>query len=398
MAAGMVKKRKTAATEPTAGDSPVATVVPRQIKALTQLLLFVRAGGRCQFDGCNEYLLEHLLTLTSGNFGQMAHVVAFKKDGPRGSDPRPEDINDIDNLMLLCAPCHKLIDTHPERYPVSVLEKYKERHEERVKHVTGLGPDLKTSVVQLKAKIAGHAVAIPAAQVTTAVAPRYPTALPGHMIDLTGIEAEGKAFLEAAAETIKRRVESICSPGTDIHESRHISVFALAPIPLLIYLGRELGNKVAMEVFQRHRDTEDWGWKKGGKPVEYRVQKLREGSERGQVALILSLSGKVHLEALPEGIDSRFTVYELTLDGAEPAPTYLRLREDLERFKHAYQSLLRRVLKDHDQLEELHLFPAVPAPIAVLCGRDVLPKVDPTILVYDYDKRRDGFLLSMKVN
>ncbi len=393
-----MRKGKTAASESTTRNSPVAGVASRQIKPLTQLLLFVRAGGRCQFDGCNEYLLEHPLTLTGGNFGQMAHVVAFKKDGPRGSDPRPEDINDIDNLMLLCPPCHKLIDTHPERYPVSVLEKYKGRHEERIKHVTGLGPDLKTSVVQLKAKVAGHAVAIPAAHVTTAVAPRYPIALPGHMIDLTGVEAEGKAFLEAAAETIKRRVESICAPGTDVHESRHISLFAMAPIPLLIYLGRELGNKVAMDVFQRHRDTEDWVWKEPGKPVEYRVEKLRDGSERGQVALILSLSGKVRMEALPKEIDGRFTVYELTLDGAEGTPTYLRLREDLDRFKHTYQALLRRVLKDHGQLEELHLFPAVPAPIAVLCGREVLPKVDPTLLVYDYDKRRDGFLLSMRVN
>src|SRR5438046_2180897 len=231
----MVRKRETAQRAST-GKSPIAPLRSRQIKPLTQLVLFVRAGGRCQFDGCNEYLLEHPLTLTRGNFGQMAHVVAFKKDGPRGSGPRPKDINDVGNLMLLCPSCHKLIDTHPDKYPVSVLEKYKEKHEKRMKHVTGLGPDLKTSVVQLKARVAGHAVAIPAAQVTTAIAPRYPMALPGHIIDLTGIEAEGKAFLEAAAETIKRRVESICAAGTDVHESRHISLFALAPIPLLICL------------------------------------------------------------------------------------------------------------------------------------------------------------------
>ena len=393
-----MRKRKTTASASNTGKSPVATVASRQIKPLTRLLLFVRAGGRCQFDGCNEYLLEHPLTLTRGNFSQMAHVVAFKKDGPRGCGPRPEDINDVGNLMLLCPSCHTLIDMHPETYPVSVLEQYKERHEARIKHVTGLGPDLKTSVVQLRAKIAGQPVAISAPQVTSAVAPRYPVALPGHIIDLTGIEAEGQAFLESAAETIRRRVETICAAGSDIHESRHISLFALAPIPLLVYLGRELGNKMAMVLFQHHRDTEDWAWKETGKPVEYCVKGLRNGSEKGRVALVLSLSGKVHIEALPKEIDGLFTVYELTVNGIEPAPTYLRLREDVERFKHAYQGLLRRILKDHGQIEELHLFPAVPAPIAVLCGREVLPKVDPTILVYDYDKRKDGFLLAMKVN
>ena len=190
----------------------------------------------------------------------------------------------------------------------------------------------------------------------------------------------------------------ICATGTDIHDTRHISLFALAPIPLLVWLGRELGNKVAVDVYQRHRDTEDWAWKEGGQPVEYRVNKLRGGSEPMRVALILSLSGRVHLEALPKVIDGRFTVYELTVDGTEPAPTYLRLRVDLERFKVAYQGLLRQIAKDHGHIEELHLFPAVPAPIAVLCGREVLPKVDPTLVVYDYDKRKDGFLLTMKVN
>jgi hypothetical protein len=394
----MTNKKKTRTDASAIGKSPVEKVTSRQISPNTRLLLFVGAGGRCEFDGCNAYLLEHPLTLTPGNFSQVAHVVAFRKDGPRGSGSRPTDINDLSNLMLLCPPCHKLIDTHPEEYPVSVLKKYKAKHEERIKHVTGLGPDLKTSIVQLKAKIAGHTVSIPAPHVTTAIAPRYPISLPGHVIDLTGIEGEGEAFLTVAAETITRKVESICAKGTDVDESRHVSLFALAPIPLLIHLGREFGSKVAMDVFQRHRDTEDWVWKERGKPVEYRVETLRAGSEQSRVALLLSLSGKVHIGALPKEIDHRFTVYELTIDGAEPAPTYLRMREDLDRFKHAYQALLRRILKDHGQLEELHLFPAVPAPVAVLCGREILPKVDPPLLVYDYDKRKDGFLLAIKVN
>jgi hypothetical protein len=49
----------------------------RAIPALTKIHLFVRAGGRCEFDGCNKYLLEHSLTLTEGNFAQLAHIVAL---------------------------------------------------------------------------------------------------------------------------------------------------------------------------------------------------------------------------------------------------------------------------------------------------------------------------------
>jgi hypothetical protein len=162
-------------------SSPSPIITPsRKISGLNRLLLFVHAGGRCEFDGCNKYLLEHHVTLSEGIFAEMAHIVAFKPDGPRGESAlRPADINNISNLMLLCPPCHKHIDDNPSRYTRKTLEEYKSRHEDRIRHVTGLGPDLKTTIVQLKANIGGQAVNIPASHVTEAVAPRYPTDLRG---------------------------------------------------------------------------------------------------------------------------------------------------------------------------------------------------------------------------
>jgi hypothetical protein len=392
------RKLKHGSNSTAAVTSPVVRVT-RGIKEFTRLLLVVRAGGRCEFDDHNEYLLHHPLTLTPGIFGQMAHIVAFREDGARGKSPlRPAYINDIDNLMLLCPQCHKLIDDHPDKYPVAVLQKYKESHEDRVFHVTGLGPDKKTTVVQLKARIAGHTVAIPVAQVTKAVAPRYPTDAKGHLIDLTAINSEGKTFMEEACRCIKQRIERLYEPGMDVHETRHISLFALAPIPLLIYLGSQLSNKVPVDVFQRHRDTEDWVWKDSGTPPEYRFDKIREGKGQGRIAVILSLSGKIKPEVLPSNIDESFTVYELTLANMEPNPSYLRQREDLTRFKDAYQAALRTIARECGQCDAIHLFPAVPAPAAVFCGREIFPKVDPKLVVYDNDKRQGGFTPIIEVN
>jgi hypothetical protein len=107
---------------------------------------------------------------------------------------RPGYFNDVSNLILLRPQCHKLIDDHPDWDPVAVLQRYKESREDRILHVTSLGPDKKTTVVKLKARIAGQTIAIPVAQVTKAVAPRHPTDAKGHLIDLTAINAEGKAF------------------------------------------------------------------------------------------------------------------------------------------------------------------------------------------------------------
>jgi len=135
-----------------------------------------------------------------------------------------------------------------------------------------------------------------------------------------------------------------------------------------------------------------------GPAAEYRFEQIRAGHDRARVALVLSLSGKIPLEVLPTEIDDSFAMYELTLANLEPGPTFLRTKEDLTRFKDAYQAAVRAILRDHGNIEVIHMFPAVPAPIAVLCGRELLPKVDPALLVYDYDKRTGGFTPTLRVH
>ncbi len=127
---------------------------------------------------------------------------------------------------------------------------------------------------------------------------------------------------------------------------------------------------------------------------------MREGADRSKVALLLSLSGKIHLDNLPRDIDGAFNIYEITLGGSTPNPNpiYLRLKQDLTDFRDVYQQALRKIMHDHVALGEIHLFPAVPAPVAVLCGRELLPKVDPALLVYDSDKKNNGFQPILRVN
>src|SRR5438876_2543943 len=90
-----------------AKSTPVVEVT-RRVDAFMRLLLAVRAGGVCEFDGCRDNVFEHHVTLDAKNFGEAAHIVAWSEAGPRGYDvSRPADINDIGNLMLLCPKCHK---------------------------------------------------------------------------------------------------------------------------------------------------------------------------------------------------------------------------------------------------------------------------------------------------
>jgi CBASS immunity sensor of nucleotide second messenger signals/HNH endonuclease len=361
-------------------------------------MLAVAAGGRCEFAGCNDYLFEHHLTLRGGAFGQNAHIIAYSEGGPRAAtESGTIEVHDITNLLLLCPKCHKQIDDEPLRYPVEVLRQYKESHESRIRLVTGLGPDMRTEVVQLKANIGGQPVGIPAPHVYAAVAPRYPVNTQGFVIDLTTLQCEDGAFYASAEKVIRRKVDQLFDAGVEVKGARHLSVFALAPIPVLVLFGVVLGNKVSADVYQRHRDTEDWRWKRDGEPVEYAFRKTRDGSSGGGVALVFSLSGSVPIERVVESAGAATTVYELTLKSQEPRPTFLRLRGDLARFATAYREALGVIRTAHPGLSELGVFPAVPAPVAVVMGRELLPKVDPVLLIHDFDKV-NGFQTRVKVN
>jgi len=396
----MPKKTTTSASQKSdrsaaQANSASTVVLVRKIPELTRTLLCVRAGGRCEFDGHNNYLFEHPVTLHQGNFAEMAHIVAFKKAGPRGMENRPDDINNVDNLMLLCPRCHKLVDDRPLEYPRERLEGYKREHEQRIFHLTSLGSDRKTSVIIFKAPIAGQTVAVPFDHVIEATFPRYPKTRSPLTIDLTGL-AEGPGFTEAACSTIARRIDPLFEPEGEAAQVGHVSILALGPIPLLICLGRHLTSKVPVDVFQRHRDTERWAWKPDGPDLSFRSAMIKKGDPR-RVAVLLSLSGSISLADLPADVRETATVYELTLDGRAPNPTFLRRRQDLEAFRVAYQELLGTIGQQHGRLEEIDFFPAVPAPVAVLCGRELLPKVHPKLRVFDFNKETGGFTFQLTV-
>lgn len=379
-------------------QSPV-TDVTRAISDRNQLILCIQAGGRCEFDGCNRYLFEHHLTHKRFNFAQMAHIVAFSELGPRGDVlDRPADINNLDNLMLMCHPCHKQIDDFPEEFSRETLEGYKKAHEDRIRLLTSASPDRQTSALIITSKIGGKPVKISPAEIIEAVSPRYPATRNGTIIDLTNIEDVGEAFYKVATKLVKSKIEYFLDTAMMDEKTNHLSLFALAPIPILVFAGNLLSNKVSSDLFQKHRDTKNWKWKNEGELVQYKIVTVKEGTDRKKVALVLSLSGKIQLEDLPSEVINDATIYEITLENDLPDPLFLNQKQDLINFSVIYQQTLRQIGTNHGKLDELHLFPAIPAPVAVVCGQELMPKIDPVLVVYDGDKRVGGYHRVLEVN
>ena len=186
----------------------------------------------------------------------------------------------------------------------------------------------------------------------------------------------------------------------------HLSVFGLAPIPALAYLGRRIGDTIPADVYQRHRETGDWQWAEEKEvPCSYIVDHPcdegigRQGSggssDRSEessesVAVRLSLSGDVRRADVEKALGCRPLLYTITID--KPRRDFLRLEDELKRFRKEWMSLLAEIRGAHGADVEIHLFPAVPNSVAIEIGRTQLPKSDPPISIYDHDKEQAGFI------
>jgi hypothetical protein len=90
--------------------------------------LFVLSGNRCAFPKCISPIVQVDVVV-----GEICHIKAASPGGPR-YDPAqsPEERHGYDNLILLCASHHKVVDDDTDAYTVTRLLKMKLGHEQNV--------------------------------------------------------------------------------------------------------------------------------------------------------------------------------------------------------------------------------------------------------------------------
>src|SRR5690606_27571407 len=92
---------------------------------------------------------------------------------------------------------------------------------------------------------------------------------------------------------------------------RHMSVFGLAPQPLLIELGRLISDLTPTAVFQRHREPATWAWQQDQPSIDFEVG-IPNGRADGEVGLLLALSATVDVARIENVLGTNCTVYSIT--------------------------------------------------------------------------------------
>lgn len=363
--------------------------IPRSV----QLKLWVLSAGRCQFRGCNKPLWKDSLTLHEINYSNIGHIISWTETGPRGDRVKsPKLATNFKNLMLVCSAHNKTIDDKKlvGKYPVKLLTEFKKEHEDRIRTLCNIRESDKTHVLILKGKIGGHQVEVDEQDAYQAILPRYPASEVGIHIDLTQFSDDSPEFWASCVSAIREEVNNKLGNRNDNKKIKHLSIFAFAPIPLLMKLGQIVGDKISADAFQYDRTSLNWIWKDENiQHSEFQFNCLQKNESSKDVVLLLSLSGKISPEDSLKFVKKDCSVYEITIP--EPNPLFIKNKKQLTQYKEIYWKAVSKISADHGTDCKIHLFPAIPLTIAIESGRSILPKVHPKILIYDKDHKHGGF-------
>jgi hypothetical protein len=367
----------------------------------TQLALWAKAAGRCEYRGCNEELVGDLVAgREDGKFGFIGHIVADSADGPRGNPIRsPVLAKDPNNLMLLCAKHHKGVDVdYLADHPEPVLLEMKAEHEDRIAIVTGMAQERAAHVLRFAADIGSRDALISTRSIFAAMPPDHHPA-EGRTID---IELAGSAFRDHEpaywkfqqdnlrrifAQRVKERIEQ--------REIKQLSVFALAPQPLLIELGNLLGDIVPVKVHQKYREPSTWRWQSGQPAINFLVSEY-SGPPEKTIALKLALSATVTDDRIRAVLGNDVAIWSLTAEN--PHNDIMRRPEDLALFKQKLRQLFDRIKAVHGEASTINLFPILPNSAAVEVGRVRMPKADLPLLIYDQNRSAGGFIPAFTIS
>lgn len=363
--------------------------IPESVK----LRLWGKAAGRCEYRGCRTPLWLDSLTKAEFNTAYIAHIYGDSPGGPRYEAGTSERLaTDLSNLMLMCDEHHRLIDKGAvAAHPVDRLMAMKKEHEERVELLGSLGPDLQSEVVLYGANVGEHGAAVTMVQAAEAMTPmRYPATQRGIHLglkqSLVANRDPGFWTLESTHLTtaFNRFVRPVLA-----EKGQHLSVFGLAPQPLLVQLGSLLCDINNVDVYQLHREPKQtWRW--DDSPSAAFELLITPPTVLGtRVAATFEISYHIDHQRIHAVLGNDVAIWSVKL--ANPGNDQLRTRDQLQKFRNVCRQLFAEINLKHPGLKQLEVFPVMPVAAAIELGRVHMPKADPPLFLWDEQRDTGGF-------
>ena len=385
-------KKKNSKTE----ESESRVAIPEK----TKCLLWAQAGGRCEYEGCNKILYRDLLTQTPGNNAYIAHIIAASPNGPRGDKVLSKQLaKDISNIMIMCDAHHRLIDKEQvDEHPVERLRQMKAKHEQRIERLTSLSEEKISLIVTYGANIAKYSPSLNYEILKTTIAnTHYPSE--DHTIDLglnSIYDESNRLYWQTEVDTLEKNVQTKILDRMKMKDTKcsHISLFALAPMPLLVKLGTLLPEMYNIEVYQKHREPNSWNWQEPQMGIVDNPFILNTPSKHaGKAVLVIALSAPI-TERIKKFYDNEeICMWEITMES--PKLDFLNYRKQLEYFRNMVRDVFKDIKHNYPN-HELHVHMAMPNSCAIEFGRAWMHKIDADLVLYDTYNDKENETITIK--
>ena len=366
----------------------------KEIPQRTKFALWGKAAGCCEL--CTTPLWEDNQYHLTGNFSNFAHIRAYSPNGPRydSSLDTPEKKNDIDNLMLLCQSCHKVIDDNPDEYSVERLQEEKRRREHAVRSTISSLAIPHANVLRCSIPIDGRSNEILDCEWRRALSSVGLAPASEKAFDLYADSQEyaRDATLTQLADNLLNRFSKFSESIKD--DSLPTAVFAIAPQPLLVQLGFLIGGAEGSTVFQRRRDEPHWQWSDDASVPEFDMI-LTPGQICDEAMLVLSISGEINEDSisttLSEANCPKMRISVKNGGSVDVADS----RNSLLAFRVVADKALYAIHERYPNVKRLHVFPAMPISFNVALGQAFNSNAIDEYFVYQ--KKNGTFSESLKI-
>lgn len=103
------------------------------ISSHTRKILWSLSGNACARCGTQLVMTPAAADDRHAIVGRECHIIAQAPSGPRGLSGSRQDLDGCENLILLCANCHAVVDGQPAQFPPEKLRELKGAHKQRVR-------------------------------------------------------------------------------------------------------------------------------------------------------------------------------------------------------------------------------------------------------------------------
>jgi SMODS-associated and fused to various effectors sensor domain len=186
-------------------------------------------------------------------------------------------------------------------------------HESRIAMLTGIDLDRASHVLRFAASIGANEALVSTQAIFSAMPPDHHPAS-GQTIDLEMIglayQDNDSEFWRVQQANLQRNFAAKVGGRVERQEIRHLSVFALAPQPLLIELGRLLCDIIPAVVHQRRREPATWAWQSDLPMVTY-SSTSSPPDRSGAVALKLAVSATISDDRIERVLGADVAIWSL---------------------------------------------------------------------------------------